>query len=114
MKFEEKTENGIQIFTIKGKIMGGDPATMLRGKVQEGLEGGIRNFIINLEQVDWMNSIGLGMLVAILNTVTKAEGKLKLVNIDSIKKILLITRLVTIFEIHDSMEEALASIKETA
>ena len=114
MKFEEKIENGIQIFTVKGKIMGGDPATMLRGKVQEALEGGIKNFIIDLDKVDWMNSIGLGMLVAILNTVTKGGGKLKLVNIDSIKKVLLITRLVTIFDIHDSMEEALTSLKETA
>jgi len=111
MKIQERTQDGILIFELAGKIMGGDPATLFRGKVTEALESGQRKFVIDLEQVDWMNSIGLGMLVAILNTITNHGGKLKLSNIGKIEKVLLITKLVTIFDIHDSTPKAVASFK---
>ncbi|MFQ5606716.1 MAG: STAS domain-containing protein [Candidatus Zixiibacteriota bacterium] len=111
MKIEEKTQDGVHIFSIKGKIMGGEPSTLLRGKITETLESGMKDIILDLSGVDWMNSIGLGLLVSILNSVKGAGGRLRLANIDKILKILTITKLVTIFEVSDTTEEALAALK---
>jgi len=112
MKISERTENGVKVYELRGKIMGGEPATMLRGKVVEALEAGERKFVLDLSGVDWMNSIGLGMLVALLSTISKHDGKLRLANIDKIEKVLLITRLVTIFEISDNVDDAVAALAE--
>lgn len=109
MKIDQSTKDGIVIFALKGKIMGGEPATMLRGKITESLESGSKNIILDMADVDWMNSIGLGLLVSVLNSVKGAEGNLRLANIDKIKKILMITKLVTIFDVSDTLDEALAS-----
>ncbi len=110
MKISERTQDGVKIYELRGKIMGGEPATMLRGKVVEAIEAGERKFVLDLSKVDWMNSIGLGMLVALLNTISKNDGKLQLANIDKIEKVLLITRLLTIFNISDNADEAVAAL----
>ncbi len=112
MKIEERMQDGILVYALNGKIMGGEPASLFRGKVVESLQAGHKNIIIDLKDVDWMNSIGLGMLVSILNTITSEGGKLKLANIDNIKKVLLITKLVTIFDHHDSVDAAIASFRK--
>lgn len=111
MKIEEKTQDGVVIYVLKGKIMGGEPASLLRGKITEALESGKKNIILDLAGVDWMNSIGLGLLVSILNSVKGADGRLRLANIDKIKKILTITKLVTIFEVSDTREEAVSALQ---
>jgi anti-sigma B factor antagonist len=110
MKISERTQDGVKVYELRGKIMGGEPATLLRGKVVEAIEAGERKFVLDLSGVDWMNSIGLGMLVALLNTVSKSDGQLQLANIDKIEKVLLITRLVTIFQISDNTDDAVAAL----
>ncbi len=110
MKISERTQDGVKVYELRGKIMGGEPATMLRGKVVEAIEAGERKFVLDLSDVDWMNSIGLGMLVALLNTISKSGGQLQLANIDKIEKVLLITRLVTIFQISDNADDAVAAL----
>ncbi len=112
MKISERTQDGVKVYELRGKIMGGEPATMLRGMVVEAIEAGERKFVLDLSGVDWMNSIGLGMLVALLNTISKSDGKLHLANIDKIEKVLLITRLVTIFQISDNADIAVAELNK--
>lgn len=107
MKFDEHLEGDILVFEISGKIMGGDETTQFHGKLHEHINGGKKNVIIDLAKVDWMNSIGLGMLISALTTVRNAGGKLVLANIDKIESILTITRLISVFEHHDSREAAL-------
>jgi anti-sigma B factor antagonist len=111
MKINERTQDGVLVYELSGKIMGGEPSTMLRGKFTESLDSGNKKIVLDLSGVDWMNSIGLGMLVSILNSVKGAEGQLRLASIDKIEKILMITKLVTIFEICDSADDAVAALK---
>ena len=111
MKITERTQDGVVIFELEGKIMGGDPSTVLRGKVTEALDAGHKKIVLDLAGVDWMNSIGLGLLVSVLNSVKNAGGELRLANIDKIEKILMITKLVTIFEISDTVEHAVEALK---
>ena len=65
---------------------------------------------IDLAGVDWMNSTGLGILISGLTTLRNNKGELKLANVtDKIQSLLAITRLITVFETHDSIAEALNS-----
>jgi len=112
MKFEDFLENDIVILEVSGKIMGGDETAMFHGKIHEYISQNNKNFVIDLAKVDWMNSIGLGMLISAFTTVKNAGGRLVLANITKIESVLTITRLITVFEHFDSREEAVKSYKK--
>ena len=88
--------------------MGGPDATVFHGKLHEYVSGGKKKIIIDLSKVEWMSSVGLGMLISALTTMKNNDGKLFLANVtDSIETLLTITRLVTIFKTFDSIDEAI-------
>lgn len=110
MKLNEYRKEGVAVLEPKGKIMGGPDATLLHEKLHECIEGGIKKVIIDLSDVDWMNSTGLGILISGLTTLRNNGGELKLANVtDKIQSLLTITKLVTVFEAHDSVDEAIKS-----
>ena len=109
MKFDDSVENDIVILDVSGKIMGGEETTMFHGKLHEYISQGKKNIVVDLSRVDWVNSVGLGMLISALTTVKNSDGRLVLANITKIESILTITRLITVFEHYDSRAEALQS-----
>lgn len=110
MKFKDfETEGGIIVLELSGKIMGGEETTMFHGKLHEYIQAGKRRFVIDLKSVEWMNSVGLGMLISALTTVKNAKGRLVLANITNIESILSMTRLISVFEHFDSQAAALKS-----
>lgn len=109
MKFDDSIQDDIVILDISGKIMGGEETTLFHGKIHEYISGNKKNFVIDLSKVEWMNSVGLGMLISALTTVRNAGGKLVLANITKIESILTITRLITVFEHYDTRDAALAA-----
>ena len=109
MKFEDFLEGDIAVIDVSGKIMGGDETTMFHGKIHEYITSNKKNIVIDLEKVDWMNSVGLGMLISALTTVKNAGGRLVLANITKIESILTITRLISVFEHYDSRADAIKS-----
>ena len=111
MKFEDQLKGNVVILDISGKIMGGEETTLFHGKIHEYIELNKKNFVVDLAKVDWMNSVGLGMLISALTTVKNSGGRLVLANITKIESILTITRLITVFEHYDSQEEAVKSFK---
>ena len=111
MKFDDHLDNNIVILDVSGKIMGGEETTMVHGKIHEDIKLNKMNFVVDLAKVDWMNSVGLGMLISALTTVKNAGGRLVLANIDKIESILTITRLITVFEHFDSRDEPVKSFK---
>ncbi len=106
MKFTDTLEGELVIIEISGKIMGGEETTMFHGRIHEYIKLNKKNFLINLKKVEWMNSVGLGMLISALTTVRNAGGRLVLANIDKIESILTITRLISVFDHYDSVAEA--------
>ncbi len=67
--------------------------------------------MIDLKEVDWMNSTGLGIMISCLKTVREAGGDMKLANVtDKIKSLLTITKLITVFDAYNSTDDAVASI----
>ncbi|MDH3892726.1 MAG: STAS domain-containing protein [candidate division Zixibacteria bacterium] len=109
MKFDDSLENDIVILDVSGKIMGGEETTMFHGKLHEYINQNKKNIVVDLSKVDWVNSVGLGMLISALTTVKNSGGRLVLANITKIESILTITRLISVFEHYDSRTEALQS-----
>ena len=83
---------------------------MFHGKIHEYIQLNKKNIIVDLQKVEWMNSVGLGMLISALTTVRNAGGRLVLANITKIESILTITRLITVFEHFDSRDEAIKAL----
>ncbi len=110
MKLVDYEKEGIFVLEPKGKIMGGPDATLLHEKLHECIDQGKKKVVIDLAQVDWMNSTGLGILISGLTTLKNNGGELKLANVtEKIQSLLTITKLVTVFDAHDSVEDAIKS-----
>ncbi len=110
MKFSVSERYNAVVITLSGNVMGGDESVEFLDAIKKFIESGKKNIVINLGEVKFLNSSGLGMLISAHTTVTKAEGKLKLSNIgDKIENLLVITKLITIFEVHETVEKAVES-----
>jgi anti-sigma B factor antagonist len=112
MKLSTREQDGILILEPKGKIMGGPDASLLNEKLHDYIDRKMNKVVIDLAKVDWMNSTGLGILISSYTTLRNAEGELKLANVtDKIHSLLTITKLVTVFDAYDSVDDALKSFR---
>ena len=110
MKMTESESSGVVILELSGKIMGGPDATLLNDKLHELIEAGKTKIVANLKGVNWMNSSGLGILIGGLTTMRNSGGDLKLADItDRIQSLLMITKLLTVFESFDTIDQAIES-----
>jgi anti-sigma B factor antagonist len=110
MKINALEKNGVTILELKGNIMGGEDDTAYYNKLHELIEQGRKNVVIDLGKVEWINSRGLGILIAGLTTMRNNDGQLKLANVtEKVESLLTMTRLITAFENYDSVDEAVAS-----
>ena len=110
MKISEKVKDDAVVISLEGKVMGGPDATMFHGKLHEYTNAGKKKVVVDLAKVEWMSSVGLGMLISALTTMKNSQGDLKLANVtQSIQSLLTITRLITIFKTYDTIDEAIAA-----
>jgi anti-sigma B factor antagonist len=110
MKLKTSVQDNVLILTIKGKVMGGPEASVFQDTIKAEIARGHRRFVFDLGGVDWMNSSGLGILIGGLTTIKNAGGELKLANVtEKIQSLFMITKLVTIFDSHETVEDALKS-----
>ena len=112
MKFADSLDNDVVIFDVSGKIMGGEETTMFHGRIHEYITQNKKKIVVDLAKVEWMNSVGLGMLISALTTVKNAGGRLVLANITAIESVLTITRLINVFEHFDSRADAVAALRK--
>ncbi len=110
MAIKEEMKAGVSILEIKGKLMGGDETAEIHNRVKELVANGVTKVVIDLGKVSWMNSTGLGALMSSLTTVRNAEGELKIARAtDKVKSLFMVTKLITIFDSYDTVEDALKS-----
>jgi anti-sigma B factor antagonist len=111
MQISERTVGDVVIVDVSGKITLGDGGdVVLKDKMRSLIQQGTKKVLLNLGDVSYMDSAGLGEIVQSYATVTKNGGSLKLLNITKrIKDLLSITKLLTVFECHDNEAEALKS-----
>ena len=113
MKIHQKELYGAVVLELNGKLTGGPEAETFRNIFRTLMEEGKKNIIVNLKKVDWINSTGLGILIAGYTSVRKAGGDLVLCNVgDRIDSILYVTKLNLLFQAFDSEEEAAEHFKK--
>ncbi|MCJ7555140.1 MAG: STAS domain-containing protein [Ignavibacteriaceae bacterium] len=101
------------VVELKGNVMGGEDTKDFTETLHKLIDEGKKNVIVDLSSVKFMNSSGLGMLISGLTTMKKADGHLKLANVtDKIESLLIITKLITIFESYESVDEAVKSLAD--
>jgi anti-sigma B factor antagonist len=111
----EKLVGGIILLDFRGRITLGRETEAFRSKIKQLLEAGHRRLILDLGEITYIDSVGLSTLVASFTSVRKQGGELKLARLPrGVHQLLQITHLVTVFEIHDSPESALAAFKREA
>ncbi len=110
MTVSEQMSGDVVVLTLDGRLTMGDNADVVRDKVGSLLQQGHRRFVLNLAAVPYMDSGGLGMLVHAYATVTRQGGRLTLMHVtDRLYDLLVITKLVTVFDCFDNEAAALAS-----
>jgi anti-sigma B factor antagonist len=110
MKIETRTIGDIRILDCSGKITLGEGTMAVRNTVRDILKGGGKKIILNLADVNYIDSSGIGELVSTYTTVTSNGGQLKLLSLTKkIQELLAITKLLTVFQVFDSEQAALAS-----
>ncbi|MCB0290418.1 MAG: STAS domain-containing protein [Calditrichaeota bacterium] len=113
MKIKEKMEGDIAVLTVSGNMMGGPDSTVLHDKVKSLINDGLKRVVIDIKGVKWMNSSGLGILMACLSSLQSADGQLKLSSVtDKVKSVLMITKLIELFETYENAERAVAKFLE--
>ena len=115
IKIEERPVGDVTVLDLVGKLTLDQAAPHLRDKINSLISQNRTHIVLNLKNVPYIDSGGLGQLVASFGSVVKAGGALKLLNVTSRNHDLLsITRLVTVFESFDSEPEALTSFETLA
>ena len=110
MQIEERIVNDVTVLDLKGKLTLGDGDELLKDKINSLIQQGRKLILLNLEAVPYIDSAGLGEIVRTYTTVSRQSGKLKLVHLTKrITDLLMITKLLTVFETFDTESEALKS-----
>jgi len=107
MKFKTKEVKGITVIELNGNVMGGPDATELNEELHKLVTGGNAKVVVDLGDVKFMNSSGLGMLIRALTTMRNAGGDMKLARAsEKIESLLVVTKLITVFDHHESVAKA--------
>jgi anti-sigma B factor antagonist len=110
MTITERKNGNVTVLDVDGKILLGEGDVQLKRKIDELIERQEQKLLLNLANVPYMDSGGLGEIVRSYTTVKRAGGELKLLGVTKrINDLLTITKLVTVFEIFDSEDEAVKS-----
>jgi anti-sigma B factor antagonist len=110
MQIEERVVNNVTILDLKGKITLGEGDEALKDKINSLIQQDRKRILLNLAEVPYIDSAGLGEIVRTYTTVSRQGGQLKLVYLTKrITDLLSITKLLTVFETFDAEPEALKS-----
>ena len=112
MAISARRLHDVEILDLAGRITIGEGTLMLRDKIQNMLDVCQTKFLLNLADVDYIDSSGLGELVSSFTTVRNQGGALKLVSLTHrVHALMQITKLLTVFDVYDSEPEALKSFR---
>jgi anti-sigma B factor antagonist len=115
MQISERTTGDVVILDVKGRITLGDGDELLKDKVNQLVGQGKKKIVLNLADVPYVDSAGLGEIVRTYTTVSRQGGSLKLLNLTKrISDLLAITKLLTVFETFESEDDAIKSFPASA
>jgi anti-sigma B factor antagonist len=110
MQIEERIVDDVTVLDLKGKMTLGEGDELLKDKINSLVSQGHKKIVLNLEAVPYIDSAGLGEIVRTYTSISRQGGKLKLLNVSKrIQDLLVITKLITIFDSYENEGDAVAS-----
>ena len=110
MKVAIRQVDGVTILDLSGRITLGEGSITLRDSVRDVLAKGSKKILLNLAQISYIDSSGIGEMVSAFTSVKNAGGELKLLNLtQKVHDLLQITKLYTVFDIWDSEASAITA-----
>ncbi len=114
MKISTRHVDGVTVLDLSGRITLGEGSVQLRDAVRDLLSKGQKEILLNLADVNYIDSSGIGELVSAFTAVRNQGGELKLLKLTKkVHDLLQITKLYTVFDIKDDEAEAIGSFKRT-
>jgi anti-sigma B factor antagonist len=115
MQIDQRAVGDVVVLDVKGRITMGEGDELLKDKVNSLVNQGHKKIVLNLAEVPYIDSAGLGEIVRTYTTVSRQGGSLKLLSLTKrITDLLSITKLLTVFETFDSENEAVRSFSASA
>ncbi len=109
MSVPKKMIDSVAVLQPGGKLMGGPETTSIHDAVKELVDQGIKKVVLDMSKVKWLNSVGLGTIMAARTTLSNAEGELKLAGLqDKARGLFAISKLDTLFKNYSTAERAAA------
>jgi len=108
--FNTREVSGVTIIDVSGRITLGESNMALREHVNKAIDGGSKNILLNLAELNYMDSSGVGTLVGCYTSAQNRGAKLKLLNLTKkMTELLAITKLLTVFDTFDDEQKAVSS-----
>ena len=115
LKTNNRQVDGITVVDLNGRITLGEGSIILRDTVRDLLSKGRKNILLNLANVTYIDSSGIGELVSAFTSVRNQQGELKLLKLTKkVHDLLQITKLYTVFDVKDEEAEAIKSFPKSA
>jgi len=110
LKISNREVEGVGVVELAGRIVLGEESSAMREQIKSMLAGGQKKIVLNLSNVTYIDSAGLGALVAAHHSARSQGAALKLAHLGAkFQEILQVTKLLTVFEVHDSEAAAVRS-----
>lgn len=110
MQVKRVPHGRVMVLALSGKIMGGAEFDDFKAEIRQLIDDDCPRVVLDLAEVPWINSSGLGMLITAHHSLAAAAGTLKLCNVnDRVEGILAVSRLERVFEVHPDRAAAVAS-----
>jgi len=115
LKLTKRTVDGILAIECSGRIVFGEESSLLRDEVKKAVAEGQKRIVLNLSDINYIDSGGLGTLVALHTTAHNAGGVIKLANLTKrVGDLMQVTKLLTVFDVRNSEYDALESFRQVA
>lgn len=112
MDFTSKNQDGVFVLSLNGNLIGEEVGSGILEAANEAINEGLVLCLIDIENVKYINSSGIGVLITLLTKFRNQEGEVVIVKpSEHVNKLLIITKLTAIFKIADSNEEAIKELK---
>ena len=110
LKMKSREVKDVIVIDLSGRVTMGEPCKAIRDEIHDQLGQGARKILVNLGEVTYIDSAGLGELTSAYTSVKNRDGALKLVNLTKrVHDLMQITKLYTVFEVHDDEAAAVRS-----
>jgi anti-sigma B factor antagonist len=104
--------DSVIVVDLSGRLTIGEPVLLLRETLRVQLNEGVRHFVLNLGEISYIDSSGLGELVSAYTTIRNKQGDVKLLNLTAkAKDLLQMTKLLTVFDVYEDEAKAITSLK---